>query len=173
MEFKLHVLQNDTGEKIPVEMCPMSIADAESTIHEPLWQTDWTSDYISDERFEKYAMKTASGELIALAAYEILPEYIVVRIAYMESAPESNPTMTDTKKHNGIGRAIIAYGIKLSVDYGLDGAVMFEGKTTELTKYYVREFDALVLPYGYGTDAPPRLLIDGEASKKIIVDYLE
>ena len=40
----------------------------------------------------------------------------------------------------GIGRLMIAYGIKLSIDNGLAGDVVLEAKTTALAKHYERDF---------------------------------
>jgi hypothetical protein len=35
----------------------MTAADAQRTNQPPLWQTSWTSDYLSDDRLEKYAVQ--------------------------------------------------------------------------------------------------------------------
>lgn len=62
----------------------------------------------------KYALKTKEGELAALAAYEILENNVMVHITYIESQPESNPTIVGhSKKYFSIGRVLIMYGIKL------------------------------------------------------------
>ena len=44
-------------QQIPVIITPMTQKDAELTNELPLWQTSWTSDYLTNERFEKYAAK--------------------------------------------------------------------------------------------------------------------
>ena len=89
----------------------MKQSEARITGKNPVWQTDWTSDYLQDPRFEKYALKTVSGELVALAAYEILENDVMVHITYIESHPDSNPTIVGhSKKYEGIGRVLIAYG---------------------------------------------------------------
>lgn len=80
MEFKPFIY-NAKQEQIPVSIAPMTDADAQKTIS--AWQTAWTSDYLSDLRLEKYAAKL-DEELIALGAYEILKNALVVHIAYME-----------------------------------------------------------------------------------------
>ena len=81
MEFKPFIY-NAKQEQIPVSIAPMTDADAQKTIS--AWQTAWTSDYLSDLRLEKYAAKL-DEELIALGAYEILKNALVVHIAYIES----------------------------------------------------------------------------------------
>ena len=50
--------------------------------------------------------------------------------------------MTKMKKYDGIGRLLIAFGIKLSIDNGCGGDVTFQAKTPELAKHYVKDFGA-------------------------------
>ena len=111
------------------------------------------------------------GELIALVAYEILENALVVHIVYMEAQPESNPTLDeDDPKYTGIGRLLIAYGIKLSIDNGLTGDVVLEAKTTKLAQHYERDFGAVLLPTFRAS--APRYLIADEAAKRIFFTYL-
>ena len=108
------ILKTDDEQKIGVRITRMKKADAAQTEKEPVWQTSWMSAYIQKDAFEKYALKTTDGELVALAAYEILENDVMVHITYIESQPESNPTIVGhSKRYQGIGRVLIAYGIKL------------------------------------------------------------
>lgn len=51
-----------------------------------------------------------------------------------------------------LARALIAYGIKLSVDSGFHGDVTLDAKTPELAKHYERDFGAIPIPRrGNGT----------------------
>ena len=132
----------------------MTKQDAVQTNFLPKWQTSWTSDFLQDGNFDCYSAKV-SDELIALAAYEILADSLVVHIVYMEAHPESNPTMDrgDPKytgigqmliafggdpKYTGIGQMLIAFGVKLSIDNGLTGDVVLEAKTSALAAHYER-----------------------------------
>ena len=90
MQFKPFVFDK-INRQVPVSFEPMTQIDAESTNLPLVWQTSWTSEYLAEERFEKYAAK-AGDELIALGAYEVLENSLVVHIVYMEAQPESNPT---------------------------------------------------------------------------------
>ncbi len=169
MEFKPFVFDCNE-QQIPVSIAPMTAEDAEQTNMSPLWQTSWTSEYLIDSRFEKYAAKVGD-ELIALAAYEILKDALVVHIVYMEAHPDSNPTLDDgIPQYTGIGRMLIAYGIKLSIDYGLTGDVVLEAKTDELARHYERDFGAVRIPVFQST--APRYLIADEAAKRIFFTYL-
>ncbi len=153
---------------ISVSIEPMTLSDAQAT--NPLWQTSWTSEFLSDSRFEKYAAKV-NDELIALAAYEVLKNSLVIHIVYVEAHPDSNPTLDGgNAKYTGIGRLMIAYGIKLSIDNGFAGDVILEAKTTELAKHYERDFGAVRLPTF--ESSAPRYLIADEAAKQIFFTYL-
>ena len=97
MVLSLHIRSAETNEVVTVKMSKMSKADAMQTNKEPLWQSLWTSEFISDKEKLKYALKTADGELVALGAYRVQPTCVAVEILYIESHPESNPTMTKQK----------------------------------------------------------------------------
>lgn len=157
--------------QISVSITRMKQSEARITGKNPVWQTDWTSDYLQDPRFEKYALKTVSGELVALASYEILENDVMVHITYIESHPDSNPTIVGhSKKYEGIGRVLIAYGIKLSIDHGCGGTVTFEAKVPELAEHYVRDFGACPLPIFGGA---PRYELSGESAMNIFITYLK
>jgi len=161
-----------TNQQVPIVIEPMTQQDAATTTREPRWQTDWTSEYISKGKFEIYGLKTQVGELVALGAYEISEDMVTVHIVYMESQAQSNPTLCGRPKYRGIGRALIAYGIKLSVDAGFNGDVTLDAKTPELARHYERDFGALLIP-GRKRGAAPRYLICDEAARDIFVSYLE
>ena len=73
------------NRQVPVAIEPMTPQDAATTIKEPRWQTDWTSEYISKGKVDVYGLKTRVGELVALGAYEISEDVVTVHIVYMES----------------------------------------------------------------------------------------
>ena len=108
MQFRPFVY-DAANHQVPVVIEPMTPQDAALTDREPLWQTSWASEYLANEGYEKYAARVGD-ELIALAAYEILPTALVVHIVYMEAQPESNPTLDGgIPQYRGIGRLLIAY----------------------------------------------------------------
>jgi len=169
MHFQPFVFDS-SNQQIPVTITKMTQQDAIQTNIDPIWQTSWASDYLADERFDKYAAKIGD-ELIALGAYEIQENALVVHIVYMEAHPESNPTLDGGEpKYIGIGRLMIAYGIKLSIDNGLTGDVVLEAKTSSLARHYEKDFGAVLLP-SFRSSAP-RYLIADEAAKRIFFTYL-
>ena len=168
--FVPFIVDAGDNQKIGVQITRMKKTDAAQTEKEPHWQTSWMSEYIQSNSFEKYALKTADGELVALAAYEILENDVMVHITYIESQPQSNPTIVgQARKYHGIGRVLIAYGIKLSIDHACGGTVTFEAKVPELAEHYVQNYGASPLPSFGGA---PRYELSGEAAMKVFVMYL-
>ena len=161
MQFKPFVFDR-MNQQVPVSIVPMTQADAELTNLPPVWQTSWTSEYLSADRFEKYAAKVGD-ELIALGAYEILSNSLVVHIVYMEAQPESNPNLDGgAPKYTGIGRLMIAYGIRLSIDNGFAGDVVLEAKPRNWRGTTKRTLGRFRFRY----------LIADEAAKRIFFTYL-
>lgn len=128
--------------KVPVVIERATAEDLKATAKAPKWQTDWTSEYLADEKIEKYSLKTKEGNLIALGAYRVMGRKAYVYILYLESAPASNPTLTAKREYYGIGEVMIAFGIKFSIDSGCRGDVLFEAKTPELARHYEKDFHA-------------------------------
>ena len=70
-----------------------------------------------------------------------------------------------------IGKLLIAFGIKLSIDYGFGGDVELNAKTSKLAEHYEKDFGAVKLPSVPGV--APRYLISDNAAKSIFLSYLE
>lgn len=87
MEFKPFVVLAATGEEMPVQIVLAQDDDLQVTRGILAWQTDWTSEFLAEPTVEKYAVKAADGELIALGAYQIRGRSAYVYIIYAESAP--------------------------------------------------------------------------------------
>ena len=115
--------------------------------------------------------KTEEGGIVALGAYRVREGSVAVYIAYIESQPESNPTLTRQKKYQGIGKAMIAFGIQLSIDANCNGVVVFEAKTDELEQHYIRDFGARPVASLY-PDGPKTFMIADQAAKDIFSSYL-
>ena len=95
MVLQYFVTDAESGVKIPVEIDKSTAADLAATKNN--WQTDWTSEFIGDPALEKYTAKTENGEIVALGAYRETESSMFVYIEYIESHPESNPTLTIQK----------------------------------------------------------------------------
>lgn len=174
MRFQPFVTRVRDNVRVQTLICPATRAELEKTKQTPTWRTDWTSDYIQQSRALLYAQKTESGELVGLAAYELLKNIIAVNILYMESEPGSGPEVVrESRSYRNIGRAFIAFGIKLSIDHGFNGDITFSAKTPELAKHYERDFGAVRLPSRGASNSAPRYLICDDAAQSIFEMYLE
>ena len=173
MLFRPFVVDAKSGEKIYVEIVEASEADIVATSKDPKWQTDWSSNYLNSSGIDKFAIKSKEGELIGLGAYEIRGKQTYVFILYAESAPHSNPTMhaRRDRKYYGIGRLLIANGIKYSIDNGCRGDVVFDAKTDELAKHYERDFMAKQI--FRGGSGPKRFMLADEDAWRLFSEYLE
>lgn len=169
MLLQYYVTESTTGKQVNIEIDAATKADLDATKNG--WQTVWDTDFILDPQKEKYAAKTEDGEIIALGAYRVREGSVAVYIAYIESQPESNPTLVKHKKYSGIGKAMIAFGIQLSIDANCNGVVVFEAKTNDLEQHYVRDFGARPVASLY-PDGPKTFMIADEAAKNIFSSYL-
>lgn len=174
MYFHPFVIQSDTGAVIEVEISPAQQSDLDATNGNPAWQTDWNSAYLSVPTIDKYAVKSADGELLALGAYQIRGRKAYVYILYAESAPHSNPTMNQKvrRKYYGIGELLIAYGIKYSIDNGCRGDVVFDAKTDELARHYESDFHAKRIPT-LTAGGPKRYMLADEDAWQLFSKFLK
>ena len=163
-----YIVESQTSAKLPASIREATAADFEQTAQEH-WQTDWRTDFIQDAALEKYALELdATRELVGLAAYRDMPEGVLVYVEYMESAPSGNPTLSKPRKYAGIGAALLAFGIQLSIDYGYGGAIYLKAKTTQLREHYMRNYGAIP----FSRFDPFLLLIDGDAARELFGQYL-
>ena len=174
MYFYPFVICTHTGSPIQVEVHAAEKADLEATHDVPEWQADWTSEYLSAPSVDKYVVKSANGEIIALAAYQIRGNKAYVYILYAESAPHSNPTMQPKKmrKYYGIGELLIAYGIKYSIDHGCRGDVVFDAKTDELARHYEADFHARRV-HSLQSGGPKRYMLADEDAWRMFSKFLK
>lgn len=169
MKISYHVTDVASGAQVPAQIRPATQEDFLRTVRER-WQTSWLSEFIQDKALEKYALEiTDTSELIGLGAYRDVPDGLLVYVEYIESTPSSNPTIERNRKYRGIGAALLAYGVQLSVDYGYGGAIYLKAKTTEIREHYIQD---------YGTEPfsradPYLLLLEGAAAQKLFSQFLK
>ena len=113
MVLQYFVTDAESNVKVPIEIDRSTAADLAAT--KSNWQTDWTSEFIGDSALEKHTAKTESGEIVALGAYRETESSMFMYIEYIESHPESNPTLTAKRKYLDIGRMMIADNAALSL----------------------------------------------------------
>lgn len=98
------MIHSDKAEKVAVKIIPATQQNLAATNADPQWQTDWESEYLADPAVDKFAMKLADGELLALGAYQVSGRKAYVYILYVESAPQSNPMITSIWHRRGDDR---------------------------------------------------------------------
>lgn len=169
MKIEYYVTDTSTGKSVTAEIKNATQFDFQKTVEEK-WQTSWMTGFIQDKSLEKYALKIATtGELVGLGAYRDMPEGVLVYVEYIESAPHSNPTLAIRRKYSGIGAALLAYGVQLSVDRGYGGTIYLKAKTSEIREHYIRDLGAIP----FSRLDPYLLLIDGEAAKELFSQYFK
>ena len=140
MQPRYYIIESQTSAKLPASIREATAADFERTAREH-WQTDWRTDFIQDALLEKYALELDSG----------------------------NPTLSKPRKYAGIGAALLAFGIQLSIDYGYGGAIYLKAKTSQLREHYMRNYGAIP----FSRFDPFLLLIDGDAARELFGQYLK
>ena len=164
-----HVFDLSCSQEVPAEILPATESDFRLTVQD-CWQTSWMSKYLQEPFLQKYALKiAATGELVGLGAYRNMPEIFLVYIEYIESAPNSNPTLSKNRKYRGIGAALLAYGVQLSIDSGYGATIYLKAKTSEIREHYIRDFGAI--PFSHRE--PFLLLIDGEAARNLLFQFMK
>ncbi len=174
MYFEPFVIRGSDAEKVEVQIIPATPSDLAKTKADPVWSSDWESEYLSRPDVAKFAMKLTGGEMVALGAYQISGRKAYVYILYVESAPDSNPTKvpSDRREYYGIGEAMIAFGIKFSIDHGCRGDVVFDAKTDELAQHYEKDFGAKRVP-SILSGGPKRYMLADEDAWVLFSKYLK
>ena len=171
MDYQFYV-RDQQFKKVPIVVRPSMQADYSGTRRRG-WDSDWTSEEMQNPALEKYTFETQEGnDIVALCAYEDRSGWLSIRISYAESEPGSHPRLVakrERRKYTEIGRAVIAYGVLLSLQRGYDGTVHFKAKTTDLYNHYRSAYGALDLPSG----EPYALIIFGEQAVKLLDYYKE
>lgn len=174
VKFQPFITRTRDNAQVPTRIVSATKAELTRTKQVPIWRTDWTSDYIQKSHALLYAQKTEDGELVGLAAYEILENLITVNILYMESEPGSGPDISrEDRTYRNIGRAFIAFGIKLSIDHGFNGDVTFFAKNPELAEHYEKDYGAIRVPGRGQTNMAPRYLICDDMAQSLFELYLK
>lgn len=168
MKYQYYITNAKTEERVPVEFVPATIQDYKVT-KEDGWQSNWLTPAMQKPGLDNYAIKIVeTNELVGLASYRDIPEGIIVYIQYAEASRTNNPVLTPDREHLGIGAALIAYGVQLSLDKGYDGSVYFKAKTSELLKHYIQNYGA----FQYTRADPFMLMLLPEEGLPLLNTYL-
>lgn len=166
--MELYVWSSDLSETVPVIVAPATPEDLKNTAD---WQTQWTSKAARAMPNKVALRRKDTDELLGLMSYRVDEKGYAVKIVYLESAGHSNANLlkksAQPKKYVGIAKALFAYAIRVSKDWGFDGVIYFKAKTSELREYYRRTFGAVPL----GQYDPFRMIIWEDAAEVILSSY--
>lgn len=164
----LYVWNSDLSTTVPVEVTPATPEDLKNTSD---WQTQWTSKAARAMPNKVALRRKDTDELLGLMSYRVDEKGYAVKIVYLESAGHSNANLlkksAQPKKYVGIAKALFAYAIQVSKDWGFDGVIYFKAKTSELREYYGRVFGAVPL----GQYDPFRMIVWEDAAQAILSSY--
>jgi len=120
-----------TGERFDTLVLPVGEADLRGVTERAGWLFDWKLE-LAKAKHQVYKLVTEKEPDViqGLASFEMYQDHIHMNL--IENAPAN---VGKGKKYIGVAGNLIAYGCKLSMDAGFNGAVGFESKTA-LIDYY-------------------------------------
>lgn len=166
--LNLFVMDALSGERVPAVVKAVTEQDLASTKD---WQTSWTTSFALQLPNKVALHRDDDGELLGLMSYKLDESSLAVEIIYVESARHSNANFLHAegghKRYYGIAKALFAYAVRMSLEAGFDGILVFKAKTSELLEYYKRELGARqVASYD-----PFRMVIWEDAAERIIAEF--
>lgn len=166
--MELYVWSNDLSEAVPVIVAPATPEDLKKTED---WQTKWTSKAARAMPNKVALHRKDNGELLGLMSFLVDEKGYAVKVVYLESAGHSNANLlkqsAQPKKYVGIAKALFAYAIQVSKEWGFDGVIYFKAKTSQLRRYYRQVFGAVPL----GQYDPFRMIVWEDAAQAILSSY--
>ena len=121
----------DTGETLDTLVLPVTKDDLEEATKKNGWLFDWKFEYDQTERqVYKLVAKEEPQTIQGLVSLRKMEDHVYMYL--IENAPFN---IGKTKKYIGVCGNLTAYGCKLSLEYGFDGVVAFDAKTTLIPHY--------------------------------------
>lgn len=166
--MELYVWNSDLSETVPVIVAPATPEDLKNTSD---WKTQWTSKATRAMPNKVALRRKDTDELLGLMSFLVDEKGYAVKVVYLESAGHSNANLlkksAQPKKYVGIAKALFAYAIQVSKDWGFGGVIYFKAKTSERREYYGRVLGAVPL----GQYDPFRMIIWEDAAEVILSSY--
>ena len=164
----LFVWDTASGGKVPAVVNAATEQDLVATKD---WQTSWETKFARGLPTKVALRRADDAELLGLMSYELDEKGMAVEVIYMESARHSNANLLHAegghKRYYGIAKALFAYAVRISLDAGFDGVLVFKAKTSDLLDYYARAFGARrAAAYD-----PFRMIIWEDAAERIIAEF--
>ena len=129
-----------TGEVYKTLVLPVTQADLKKITKQNGWLFDWKSEFADTER-QVYKLITIKEPNIIHGLISLNKDEGFVFMNLIESAPFN---IGKGKIYLGVAGNLVAFGCKLSKEYGFDGVVCFEPKTA-LIPHYEKALGALMI----------------------------
>jgi hypothetical protein len=120
-----------TGEALETLVLPVSAADLKSVTKKAGWLFDWKAELNEPER-GVYKLVTEKEPNVIQGLVSLVKDNGFVLMALIESAPFNRG---QGKKYFGVCGNLTAFGCKMSMEYGFNGVVAFDSKTTLIPHY--------------------------------------
>jgi len=155
-----HSLEDTTtGDILLSEVLPLEKVDLRVVSKKSGWRFNWEQEFAdANKQIYKLILQQQPKLIQGLICFEKKPDHIFMPL--IETAPHN---FGKTKKYFGVAGNLVAFGCKLSFEYGFDGYVAFESKT-KLIGHYEKTLGAKLL-YGQMME------LNTNASIKLIKDY--
>jgi len=155
-----HSLEDaSTGCFLLSEVLPLVKADLNVVSKKLGWKFNWKAEFIvAEKQVYKLVLQKEPIIIQGLVCFEKKSDHIFM--ALIETAPHN---FGKTKKYLGVAGNLVAFGCKLSFEYGFEGCIAFESKT-KLISHYELTLGAKVL---FGQ----RMELNTNASIKLINQY--
>jgi hypothetical protein len=129
-----------TGETLGTLVLPVTEDDLEKVTKKKGWLFDWKFEYDKTERqVYKLVVEQEPQTIHGLISLRKVEDHVFMHL--LESASFNRGK---SKKYLGGPGNLVAYGCKLSMEYGFDGVVVFEPKTA-LIPHYEKTLGAVLI----------------------------
>ena len=148
-----------TGGILLTDVLPLEKADLKIISKKTGWKFNWKSEFAATgKQVFKLVLQKEPKIIQGLVCFEKKSDHIYMCL--IETAPHN---FGKSKKYFGVAGNLVAFGCKLSFEYGFEGCIAFESKT-KLISHYETTLGARVL---FGQ----RMEINTNASLKLINQY--
>jgi len=127
----------ETGESLDTLVLPVTTDDLHGVTKKNGWRFNWKLEFAQPERqVYKLIIEKEPSVIHGLISFEKYNGFVFMHL--IESAPFN---IGRGKKYFGVPGNLIAYACKISKEYGFDGVVAFDSKTS-LIEYYEKALGA-------------------------------
>jgi hypothetical protein len=150
-----------TGERFETVVFSVKEQDLKTVTKANGWKFNWKQEFKQQQR-QVYRLATEKeiNLIQGLVSLEIRDKDKFIFMHLIENAPFN---IGKTKRYQGVCANLIAYGCKLSVEYGFEGYLSFEAKTA-LIEHYKKSLGAMHI-------GGQRMIVDKASAFELMSKY--